>query len=195
VKAIHNPLPMCWAARERMHERRNLITYVGRLHPVKRIDEFLVPLIDVLDANTELEAVIVGAGECEATLKRIANGHPRVHFISSMTSADVMNTLARTKVFFSGCDTEAFGISLLEAAVSGCNVVTTASGGFMEVILEDVNRFAFLVAPNFSGAECRAALEMAIAAPARHLVASPFLPASIAKQYLAVASAVTEADQ
>lgn len=189
VAAIHNPLPACWAERRDAHATRNLITYVGRLHPVKRVDEFLLPLIDVLDANANFEAMIVGSGECDAQLKRLANGHPRVHFVPSMSSSGVMEVLARTKVFFSGCDTEAFGISLLEAAVSGCNIVTTASGGFAEVILDDVNKVDFLLTPNFSRAECHAALQAACVAPSRHLDATPFFPVSIAAQYIGVAEA------
>jgi glycosyltransferase involved in cell wall biosynthesis len=132
--------------------------------------------------------MIIGSGECEEQLRRIANGHPRVQFLGSMSSAGVMKALARTKVFFSGCDTEAFGISLLEAAVSGCNLVTTGSGGFVEVVIGEVNKTTFLLPPNFSNDECRAALAAALAAPSHYLPAAPFLPEAIARHYLAVAA-------
>jgi glycosyltransferase involved in cell wall biosynthesis len=186
VTAIHNPLPPCWASQLEKNESRNLITYVGRLHPVKRVGEFLPALIDVLNADTTLEAMIVGSGECEIDLKRIASGHERIHFVASMSSADVMQTLSKTKVFFSGCDTEAFGISLLEAAVSGCNLVTTGSGGFLEVVLDDINKTTFLLSPNFTREACREALVRAIAAPGACLSATAFMPEFIARQYLAI---------
>ncbi len=185
--AVHNPLPSCWADHRDDLDTRNLITYVGRLHPVKRVGEFLPAVIDVLDADTSLEAMIVGSGECEMELKRMANGHPRVHFVASVSSAEVMQILGRTKVFFSGCDTEAFGISLLEAAVSGCNLVTTGSGGFVEVVLDAINRTTFLLSPNFTRESCRVALSSALAAPGARLSAAAFMPESIARQYLAVA--------
>jgi glycosyltransferase involved in cell wall biosynthesis len=190
--AVHNPLPVCWEAPlaqpalRKDTVARNLITYVGRLHPVKRVAEFLPAVIDVLDADTSLEAVIVGSGECEAQLRQIANGHPRVRFVGSMPAADVMAVLAKTRVFFSGCDTEAFGISLLEAVVSGCNLVTTGSGGFVEVVLDAINRTTFLLSPNFTREACRVALVSALAAPNSPMPAAPFLPESIARQYLAV---------
>lgn len=187
VAAVHNPLPACCVPVPPAQVPRNLITYVGRLHPVKRVSEFLPAVIGVLDAHPELEAMVIGSGECEAALKRQANGHPRVHFIASMNSREVIDVLARTKVFFSGCDTEAFGISLLEAAVSGCNLVTTGSGGFVEVILDAVNKTAFLLSPSFTDDECRAALDAALAAPGLHLDAGAFLPEAIARKYLAVA--------
>jgi glycosyltransferase involved in cell wall biosynthesis len=191
--AIHNPLPVCWEARlAQQAERdrpvaRNLITYVGRLHPVKRVAELLPAVIDMLDVDATLEAVIVGSGECEAQLRQIANGHPRVRFVGSMPAADVMAILAKTRVFFSGCDTEAFGISLLEAVVSGCNLVTTGSGGFVEVVLDAINRTTFLLSPNFTQEACRTALASALAAPAVRMSAAPFLPEAIARQYLALA--------
>lgn len=184
--AIHNPLPPCWAAQPVRDEPRKLITYVGRLHPVKRVDEFLPSVIDLLDTDPTLEAMIIGSGECGTALKRIANGHPRVHFHASMSSSEVISVLGRSKVFFSGCDTEAFGISLLEAVVSGCNLVTTASGGFVEVMIDEINKTTFLLPPNFSRDECRAALAKALAAPGAWLPAAPFLPESIARQYLEV---------
>ncbi len=184
--AIHNPLPPCWAAEPAREDTRKFITYVGRLHPVKRVDEFLPSVIDLLDADSTLEAMIIGSGECGAALKRIANGHPRVHFHASMSSSEVISTLGKTKVFFSGCDTEAFGISLLEAVVSGCNLVTTSSGGFVEVVIDEINKTTFLLPPNFSRHECRAALVQALAAPSARLPAASFLPESIARQYLEV---------
>ncbi|MDR5751971.1 MULTISPECIES: glycosyltransferase family 4 protein [unclassified Caballeronia] len=184
---VHNPLPACWGATSSVQAPRNLITYVGRLHPVKRVSEFLPAVISALDADPNLEAMVIGSGECEAELKQQANRHPRVHFVASMNAREVIDVLARTKVFFSGCDTEAFGISLLEAAVSGCNLVTTGSGGFVEVILGAVNKTAFLLSPSFSDDECRAALDAALAAPGLHLAAAPFLPEAIARQYLTVA--------
>jgi glycosyltransferase involved in cell wall biosynthesis len=131
--------------------------------------------------------MVIGSGECEAALKRQANGHPRVHFVASMNSSEVIDVLARTKIFFSGCDTEAFGISLLEAAVSGCNLVTTGSGGFVEVMLDAVNRTAFLLSPSFTDDECRAAFDAALAAPRLHLDAGAFLPEAIARKYLSIA--------
>jgi glycosyltransferase involved in cell wall biosynthesis len=185
--AVHNPLPPCWASHRDAGATRNLITYVGRLHPVKRVGEFLPAVIDVLDADATIEAMIIGSGECETELKRLANGHPRVHFVASMSSGEVMQILGKTKVFFSGCDTEAFGISLLEAAVSGCNLVTTGSGGFVEVVLDAINKTTFLLSPNFTQESCRAALIMALATEGANLSAAPFMPESIARQYLAIA--------
>lgn len=186
--AVHNPLPPCWASHQSDDlATRNLITYVGRLHPVKRVSEFLPAVIDLLDADATLEAMIVGSGECETELKQIANGHPRVHFVASMSSDEVMEILGKTKVFFSGCDTEAFGISLLEAAVSGCNLVTTGSGGFVEVVLDAINKTTFLLSPNFTRESCRVALASALAAQGVRLSDAAFMPESIARQYLAVA--------
>jgi glycosyltransferase involved in cell wall biosynthesis len=196
MAAVHNPLPSCWEAQSTQRDMpsvRNLITYVGRLHPVKRVAEFLPAVIDALDADATLEAVIVGSGECETQLRLIANGHPRVRFVGSMPAGEVMAILAKTKVFFSGCDTEAFGISLLEAAVSGCNLVTIGSGGFVEVVLDTINKTTFLLSPNFTREACRVALTSALTAPNSAMAAAPFLPESIARQYLDVARQSREA--
>jgi hypothetical protein len=127
------------------------------------VAEFLPAVIDVLDANSTLEAMIVGSGECEAELRRIANGHARVFFVGSMSSADVMEILGRTQVFFSGCDTEAFGISLLEAAVSAAIWSRPARAASWKSCLMRSTRPPSCSRRISSARACRVALEAALA--------------------------------
>jgi glycosyltransferase involved in cell wall biosynthesis len=61
------------------------------------------------------------------------NGDPRFALTGPLTSSEVRAWLRRTRVFVSGCETEALGIGYLEALSQGCNVVMPACGGGIEI--------------------------------------------------------------
>lgn len=130
---IHNPLHESFLQAAPAGEPRNLITYVGRLHPCKRLDCILPALCAVLDEEAGLSACIVGDGELRGQLESMANGHPRIEFTGPLPRGAVRERLRRTRVFVSACETEALGIAYLEALSQGCAVVMPACGGGLEI--------------------------------------------------------------
>lgn len=140
---IHNPLSDAFHAPVNTTAIRALVTYVGRLHPVKNVDRLLPAALQLLDEDPSLALVVVGEGPERPRLEAMCAGRERVSFAGTLSSAEVQALLARTQVFFSGCETEALGISYLEALSQGCAVVMPACGGGLELAPEQIGQTIF----------------------------------------------------
>ena len=117
-------------------EQRRYITFAGRLHSTKNIHLLLPAILEILNQQPELEALIVGDGPEREMLENLAAGYPRVHFTGSLDSLELRARLRQTRVFVSGCTHEALGIAYLEALSQGCNVAMPACGGGIEIAPE-----------------------------------------------------------
>jgi glycosyltransferase involved in cell wall biosynthesis len=138
-KVILNPLkPIYLEALDAASVERRYVTYVGRLHPSKNIHRLLPAICDLLDEQPDLRACVIGSGEMRNELEDSVRGNPRVEFQGSPDDLSVRDWLRRTKVFVSGNCTEGLGVSYLEAISQGCTVAMPASGGGMELALEQI---------------------------------------------------------
>lgn len=184
---IHNPLRMEIIEERRLSSNegaRRKICYIGRLVDVKRVD-LLIDAFEALGSGVDgYELVIVGQGPqrhlVEAKLRRIS----RALYIPYLDAGGVRDLLLQSKVFYNGCLTEAFGISLLEARCCGANVVCPSVGGFIEVAIEDINSELFLFSPVAGVAEVQGALERAIGSGNERMSVDAFTPKNIALKYL-----------
>lgn len=187
LAVIHNPLRMEIIKGGRgssNKDGRKKICYIGRLVDVKRVG-LLIDAFNALESDfEEYELVIVGQGPqqslVEAKLKRI----PRARYVPYLDAAGVRDLLLQSKVFYNGCLTEAFGISLLEARCCGANVVCPSVGGFIEVALDDLNSGLFLFSPTAGVLEVKCALEFAINSGNERMSVDGFTPENIALKYL-----------
>jgi glycosyltransferase involved in cell wall biosynthesis len=133
---IHNPLrPLFLEPFASGPEARNYITYVGRLHAVKNLHRLMPNIRDLLSETPGLRACFIGDGEQRAALQEMTNGDSAFQFTGTLDGAGVRDWLRRTRIFVSGCETEALGISYLEALSQGCAVVMPACGGGVEIAL------------------------------------------------------------
>ena len=163
---------------------RKCITFAGRLHSTKNLALLLPPIIEILDREPELEALIVGDGPQRQMLEKLAAGHPRVHFTGSLNAADLRNKLRQTKVFVSGCTHEALGIAYLEALSQGCNVVMPACGGGLEIAPHLIGFQIHLLPIALDHEGVVAGLQRALNSPLGLASAADYSGASIAKAYL-----------
>jgi phosphatidylinositol glycan class A protein len=72
----------------------------------------------------------------------------RIELLGEVPHSQVRDVLVRGAIYLNTSLTEAFGISLLEAACAGLYVVSTRVGGVPEVLPEDMISFAM---PNEDG--------------------------------------------
>nr|WP_314876126.1 glycosyltransferase family 4 protein [uncultured Pseudomonas sp.] len=111
--------------RERLGER--FFLFVGALRYYKGLDYLLEAA-----ALTKLPVVILGSGHLEAELKRQAavKGVENVHFLGGLADDDkvALLQLCYAFVFPSHLRSEAFGISLLEAAMYGKPLISCEMG-------------------------------------------------------------------
>jgi len=104
-----------------------LLLYVGRLSPEKRVD-WLRP---VLDQNPGARLAIVGDGPARPALEALFAGTPTV-FTGYLRGAELAAAYAAADVFAFPAANETLGNVVLEAMASGLPVVTANSGGQLD---------------------------------------------------------------
>ncbi len=130
---IYNPVSNLFLNNNTNDNSREYITYVGRFHKVKKVGLFINPLKKVLDTNPNMKVVLVGHGDQKDNILDLIGGDGRFEILDSLSHGEIIALLDKTKVFFSGCETEALGISYIEALSRGANVVMPNSGGGLEI--------------------------------------------------------------
>lgn len=119
-----------------------VVGIVGRLYPEKDHATFLNAARHVAAVRPDAHFLIVGDGtlrgwiESEVTRLRLAG---RVHLLGSRKDASALIQLMDVSVLTS--TSEGFPNVLLEAAVAGTPVVTTAAGGAAEVVVDGETGF------------------------------------------------------
>lgn len=121
-----------------------LILSVGRLHDRKGFDRVIESLPELTETLPDVRYAIVGVGEDEARLRRLAfqkNVADRVHFAGLVSDDELRVWYAACDVFampnrdIDG-DTEGFGIVYLEAAACGKPAVAGLCGGTGSAVID-----------------------------------------------------------
>ena len=131
-------------------ERERRVLFVGRLVEKKGCEYLIRAFARVQPRVPDAKIIIVGDGHLRESLTKLAQIlDVRADFLGSLPPVGVRRELELARVFclpsvttLNG-DAEGFGIVLLEAQASGVPVITSASGGATEGILEGITGFAF----------------------------------------------------
>jgi glycosyltransferase involved in cell wall biosynthesis len=102
---------------------------IAELHKNKGID-IGIRAFSLLKGDAEW--IIIGGGEEEAALKKLAHENPRIRFAGPLENARAY--LCAFDAFLLPSRTEAFGGVLLEAGIAGIPAVATNAGGIAEVL-------------------------------------------------------------
>jgi glycosyltransferase involved in cell wall biosynthesis len=138
-----------------------LILAVGRLEPYKQTERLLeaLPLL-----SPDYEVAIVGDGPARPRLDRLATKlgvEARVRMLGHLPRVDLLAWYRRADIFVSLSKWEAFGLTVLEAAVAGSAVVLSDIPAYREVAsYVPTDRIAFL-SPDCSPAELARTAEQA----------------------------------
>jgi len=128
---------------------RKKIIYVGRLHPVKNIESFFPALFELV-LNSDCEVHIIGEGPSKFNIAKLIEGRKKIFLRGNMTQAAILTELQNSAVFFSGCTTEALGLTYLEALSQGCSVIMPTSGGGIDIAPNLIGKKIFLYGQNNS---------------------------------------------
>jgi glycosyltransferase involved in cell wall biosynthesis len=112
-----------------------LVTFVGRLVAIKRVDVLLRAFARLRDRSPRLRLAIVGDGERRAELERLATAlgiEDAVSFVGYLT--DVTEVAAAADIAVLSSDNEGTPVSLIEAAAARVPAVATAVGGVPDVV-------------------------------------------------------------
>ncbi len=123
-----------------------LVLSVGRLQRRKGFDRVIEALPRVARDVASVQYAVVGTGEDEARLRRLAFEHnvaDRVHFVGHVRDAELPQWYAACDVFAMpnrdvDGDTEGFGIVYLEAAAAGRCALAGQDGGTGSAVIDGV---------------------------------------------------------
>jgi glycosyltransferase involved in cell wall biosynthesis len=210
VSVVPNPLPATPAAPVDWSAKKNVLLYVGRLHPEKGLDLLLEAFRRAKTggglAGWRLEIVGPhetgrgGGGEAWWRDLRARLDHPEVDWIGSIydpAALDACYQRARVFVYPSLAERgETFGLAPLEAMAWGCVPVVSALECFADFVHAGRNGLVFDHRASDRAERLAAALVAAAAPEARALgesalgVRSSHAPGTIAEQFLADFSAM-----
>jgi glycosyltransferase involved in cell wall biosynthesis len=196
-KVILNPIKPIYLespVEEPVSVERRYVTYVGRLHRSKNVHRLLPAICDLLEEQPDLRACVIGSGEMRNQLEDSVRGSPRVEFQGSPDDLSVREWLRRTRVFVSGNSTEGLGVSYLEAISQGCMVAMPASGGGMELALEQIGSTIHLLPLSLERRSVLAALRRAVSSRFVPIPLSSFEAKAAAASYLNLDSAQDSKD-
>ncbi len=115
-----------------------LLTFVGRLVPIKRVDVLLRAVARARDMGAPVRLAVVGDGELRQSLERLATSlglDNRVRFVGYR--ADMTQVAAASDIAVLSSDNEGTPVSLIEAAAACRPAAATAVGGVPEVVTQD----------------------------------------------------------
>lgn len=135
------------------------LLFVGRLTEKKGLLYLIDAMALVVSKIPETKLLVIGHGELEIALKRkVANLglQDAVHFVGGLSNNDLPEYYASADIFIGPSirtadgDSEGFGLTFVEAAMSGCLVIGTKTGGIEDIIRD--GQTGFLISPEDSTA-------------------------------------------
>jgi glycosyltransferase involved in cell wall biosynthesis len=134
--------------------RGHFLLYVGRLTEKKGVHFLIDAMLEVVRQYPECRLLIIGHGEQEDELKNkvaLLGLENTVFFSGGLPNDKLPPYYATADIFIGpsiqvrGGDSEGFGLTFVEAAMSGCLLIGTRAGGIEDIISDGHN--GFLVPP------------------------------------------------
>ena len=113
---------------------------VSRLAPNKRIDHALRVVRRLADNSVKAEMTIVGAGECEAELKRLATElrvEENIRFAGALSEREKDDVLRRAHFLLHTSLREGWGLNVIEANAMGAPAAVYPVAGLVESTLHE----------------------------------------------------------
>jgi glycosyltransferase involved in cell wall biosynthesis len=135
-----------------------LLTFVGRIAPIKRVDVLLRAAAHARQAGAPIQLAVIGDGAERPGLQSLAGElgiGKAVHFLGYRR--DLPRIAAAADVAVLSSDNEGTPVSLIEAAAAATPAVATDVGGVAEVVAPDTG---ILVPPGDEQAFARALVDI-----------------------------------
>ncbi len=110
-----------------------IVTFLGRIHPIKRLDLLADAFARVLVARPESRLVIAGADERGHRREMEPRFAQRVHWAGQLGEDDKWALLSASSLLVLCSDSESFGLSAAEAMAAGVPVVATRTCPWEEI--------------------------------------------------------------
>lgn len=123
--------------------KRMQIVYVGRISREKNITLLHEAVLKLINKKLDIKCVFIGEGPMLKTMRQFNTEN--IQFIGTRQGTDLIDILHDSDVFFTGCEMEAFGITVAEAMACGLAVVTPDDGGNAEQYQHGISGLNFKV--------------------------------------------------
>ncbi|MFQ5667559.1 MAG: glycosyltransferase [Candidatus Binatia bacterium] len=155
--------------RLRLDQRADLVVFLGRIHPIKRLDLLAAAFERVRALHPNAHLVIAGSNEggYRSVVEPLFRGSGEyVHWIGAIDQTEKWSLLAEADVLVLCSASENFGMSVAEALAAGTPVVVTQTCPW-----EDVKTYGcgFWVAPEADAVSTRVATILGDRAMAREM--------------------------
>lgn len=125
------------------------ILWVGRFDKVKRVDNLIMAMENIIQKIPKAKLTLVGYGYEENNLQKLSkklNLNKHIEFVGKKTGADLIREYKSSYLFVLPSSSEGQPITLLEAQAAYLPVVATKTGGIPEIVKDGVD--GLLVTPN-----------------------------------------------
>src|SRR3989344_5268363 len=125
------------------------ILWAGRFDKVKRVDNLIMVMKDVIQEISDAKLMLVGYGYEENNLKKLArklNLNEHVEFVGKKAGDDLIREYKSSHLFVLPSSSEGQPLTLLEAQAAGLTIIATKTGGVPEIVKHKIN--GLLIAPD-----------------------------------------------
>ena len=129
------------------NDRAIHLVFVGRLSPIKQVDQFIAIVNAIARIMPNIRAVIVGDGPLRGDLQRYAEGlgvNENVEFIGQREDVEVI--IVNSRVFILTSKSEGLSIAMAEAMRAGVVPVVADVGELSDLVADGVN--GYLIEPD-----------------------------------------------
>jgi len=127
-------------ARHGIRNDAKLLLYVGRVAHEKNIDFLVSTFCKVARESAQAELLIAGEGPALGSLQKQARDSgfgDRIHFVGYLDRhTELLECYQQSDIFVFASETETQGLVLLEAMASGLPVISCASMGSLDVLID-----------------------------------------------------------
>lgn len=128
-------------------EKDVLFLFVGRLEPVKKVDELIRTYLEIIKEFNNTSLLIVGDGSLSNSLKKMVplKDQHRIHFIGYVKEEEIFDYYGACDVFVNPAHFESYGRVFLEAMSAAKPIITTSKVGAVEdgLCINGVNSFLY----------------------------------------------------
>jgi len=152
---LFNPRRYSASLKKSLKIQGAFLLFVGRLTEKKGVSYLLDAIKIIKDQGYDITLVIIGAGEERESLISKADSlklSETVKFIGAVPNEELPKYYATADIFVgpsvsvSSGDSEGFGVTFVEASMSGCFLIGTLTGGITDII--DNGKTGRLAQPN-----------------------------------------------
>ena len=139
---LFNPNKKDNSIKKKYNIQGTFLLFVGRLAPEKGIDLLIEAMPEVIKKYPKTKLMIIGDGTLKNQIQKRVNElkiKENIIFMGWVNNKDLPKYYATADVFVCPSRREGFGLTFVEAGMSGCFLIGTNTGGIKDIIKDKEN--------------------------------------------------------